>query len=213
MRTLKDENEPPSTGKPRRTRQEVDAIIRRIADLMVRGEWVRGVSHRMIAREYAAPEETAMKWSRMASSLVINSADTADLHEIRVSTVAALERVGRRAEMLGQRNTRSAPTALRTAVQAYDKAAEVAGVKYDGSHVPQVNVQVNVATDPNVRLLFDTVMAAVRTLPNAREAARVIAEHLERLDLPEARAMASGDRALTSGMIDVEVSDAEGPDE
>lgn len=200
MRKFSDED--PRKRKPRkvqRTPAEVDAILRSIADQMTRGEWSRGRSHINLARAHGVREETARMWAKMASRMVVNFEDAADMHEVKISTAASHERNAILNEHIASKaiqdgEYKAASTALRAATYSRDKAVETLGAKYDTRGMPggaqvNVNLGVQIAQSPEVKLLFDTILGAVRSLPNGKEAARAIVAAVEKLDVPISRAM------------------------
>lgn len=180
-----------------RTPAETNAIVDEIADLMVQGMWVAGSSHKRLAEKHGAALATVRSWAIRASTKVLSAANPGDLNEKRATYVGTQERIGRHAEALanadrcskcGRGGRDDADRLLRVASNAYDKAAEVSGVKYD-TRMPQVQVNVNVVEDPAVRLLFETIVGALRSLSNGKEAARAVVAAVEKLGGPISRAM------------------------
>lgn len=165
-------------GAPRRTRDEADALVRRIADMMARGAWVRGMSSRQLARELDEPLPTIRSYAAQASRLVWDDS-LEDIAELKASSIDRLGALSVKAEQAG--NLRVANELIRT-------QNEVAGVLRPGQQVnihldARGNLRPEVARD--ARAYADLVRGAYQ-----RAARRLgCAEALEEAYLEE---MASG---------------------
>jgi hypothetical protein len=185
----------PTKSKPKKTRAEVDAIIHEIVVQMSGGLWVRGQSHKEVAKKYGVMPDQARRWSATASRLVVNFSDPDEIHEIKVSAISSYERQAIQLETLAMKAGQDphVQIAARKAVLAsIEKVTEVSGAKYDSRETrarPDLDPTSNILNDPNLKLLFDTIVIALRASPNTKEAARIVVAAVEKLGGPIAKAM------------------------
>lgn len=96
--------------------RELDEAVRKIAELMLAGEWEAGTSHLMFADQYGVTTHTVRTWAADASRFIRLHADV-DQQEIRDELLRSIRRVGKRAEGAG--DFRSANGSLELACKVH----------------------------------------------------------------------------------------------
>lgn len=107
-----------------RTTAEVDARIKEIRTLMHTGVWTKA-HHLLLADKWKVKPETVRDWVRIATRLARGSIDDEEFDEMRVATVAKLERIA----AVGMQMTEDGPVDLRSAHAALNTIAEIYGLK------------------------------------------------------------------------------------
>lgn len=109
-----------------RAREDADAGVRRCVELMTSGAWVRGVTHRDVAKKFGVAESTAKDWATNASRIVRYAVE-GDIEETRARMLATLDSIIAKAMRVD----------LKAAVSAIAEQAKLQGIgstKFDVTH-------------------------------------------------------------------------------
>lgn len=133
---LREDETLPSARAPvaPRAREDADAGVKDIVELMTSGRWVTGASHQAIAAKHHVHPETVKKWATNASR-IIRFAIEGDVEEIRARMVSTLENIVSTAmtyeRVITDRHGASFTVAqpdLKAAVSAIDLQAKLLGL-------------------------------------------------------------------------------------